>query len=56
MINHREYRDNPSKWLGTCVEGPHRPVFDSWGKILIRVAIWLAICALVLKSSLYIWG
>jgi hypothetical protein len=56
MINHRSYRDNPSKWLGTCVEGPHRPLFTPWGKILLRAAVVIAVLGLIGKVSLYIGG
>lgn len=54
--HHRKYRDfENGTWIGTCVEGPYRPMFTSWGKILLRASIGMAILALLIKGSLYVF-
>ena len=35
MINHRAYRDNPTKWLGTCVQRTDR-------RLSFRGKFWLS--------------
>lgn len=53
-INPREYRDTPSKWLGTCVEGPYRAGarrFKLWEKVLVGAAVGLAVASLFYSKA-----
>lgn len=51
MIDHRLYRDNPSKWLGTCVEGPYIPARRLYSGVWVKLAWAAVIFSLIALAS-----
>lgn len=51
-INPRSYRDNPKKWLGTCIEGPISRSDTHWAWIVFAgIIVLLSLIASILLTG-----